>query len=110
MARRSKPSKSNRWVIILTAVLLILFGGLIGIPDHRDHRLKSQAVPFIAAAESHRTLHGGYPDSLPIPTTPEYPDGELFYQREPDGSSIIWYGTILGESNIYDSKTGQWSE
>ncbi len=91
-------------------MLLILTGSLIGFWDRRDSRLKSQAQPFIAAAESYRARHGEYPDSLPIPATPEHPDGELFYQREPDGSYIIWYGATLGESTIYDSNAGHWSE
>lgn len=82
----------------------------MGLWDNRDRRLKSQAWPFIAAAESHRTQYGEYPPSLSIPITPGHTDGELFYQRVADGSYIIWYGTTLGESTIYDSSTGLWSD
>lgn len=89
---------------------MILSGSLIGLWDRRGSQLQSEAEPFIAAAESYRTHHGEYPVSLPILTTPEHPDGELFYQREPDGSFIIWHGTILGESTIYHSTTGRWSD
>jgi hypothetical protein len=110
MAQSIPSSNAARRFVLIAAILLILTGSLIGFWDGRDSRLKSQAEPSIAAAESYRAHHGEYPVSLPIPAAPQHPDGELFYQREPDGTYIIWYGTTLGDSTIYHSRTGQWSD
>ena len=40
--------------------------------------------------------------------TSENEDGPVYYEKINDGVYILWYGTTLGESNIYNSKKQRW--
>jgi hypothetical protein len=102
--------KSRRRYLLAVALLLPVAGAVWVMGQGRDWRLRRQAKSIQAAAESYRTGHGVYPASLPIPAPPDRPEGELFYQKEPDGSYIIWYGTGLGESAVFHSKEGRWED
>lgn len=35
-------------------------------------------------------------------------EGPIYYEKRGD-QYLIWFGTTLGESRIYDSKTGKWN-
>ena len=105
--RLPKPDSEFTISVIL---LLVMFGGPYVLWNWRDWRLQRQARSIQTAAEWYRAKYGFYPEKLPIPAPVDLPEGELFYQRNPDGSYKIWYGTTLGESTTYNSAAGRWDE
>ena len=58
------------------------------------------------AVEQFRHRYGRLPDSLEKTDIAD-PEDQVFYQQEGDGY-VIWFGLELGESYLYESKTGQW--
>lgn len=74
--------------------------------EWRHHQLIRQAGPIHSALEDYHAQHGTYPESLSAAKISE--PNELYYQREPDGSYLLWFGTTLGESTTYCSKTQEW--
>ena len=37
-------------------------------------------------------------------------EGPIYYRKDDDGQYIVWYGTRLGSSVVYSSKTRKWGE
>lgn len=64
---------------------------------------------MIEALEHHRQQYGTHPeDSSAVGFPIKDKSGPLYYQRQHPTEYIIWYGTILGESVIYDFTDKQW--
>lgn len=51
---------------------------------------------------------GKLPESLSEVGIPDTDQDRYFYQPCTDGQYIVWFGTRLGESMIYDSATRKW--
>ena len=75
-------------------------------PDPRK-TIGNRVVREVAAFQR---LHGHLPDSLFEIGEQESESGPVFYQKQKDGSFVVWYGLRVGESEVYDSKTGRWDE
>ncbi|UWZ84923.1 hypothetical protein [Occallatibacter riparius] len=60
--------------------------------------------------ETFQRVHGRLPDSLSEIGERDGESGPVYYQKQKDGSFVVWYGLRLGESEVYDSKTGRWDE
>lgn len=85
--------------LALSFVALFIAAGIVASylsGRWRESRLTQQVEPIQAAVESYRQQHGIYPESLSAASIPE-PE-EIFYQRQPDGTYILWFGMELGES------------
>lgn len=99
MTRRSKSR--------LVLVLLILV--IVGILANVDMR-KRQAMAVVSAVEDYRQAHGELPKNLEIIGIHETESGPIYYRKESSQDYIIWYGTTLGSSRVYDSNTKRWSD
>jgi hypothetical protein len=60
--------------------------------------------------ESLRQRHGALPSALRGIGVSDRDQDRFFYQRCDANHYILWFGTMLGESMIYDSGTQRWSE
>jgi hypothetical protein len=75
-------------------------------PDSR-RKTGNRVVKEIQAFQR---AHGRLPNSLSEIGEPEDESGPVYYQKQDDGSFIVWFGLRLGESEVYESKTGGWEE
>ena len=77
-------------------------------PLSRERRLMREGDEVVAAIERHRHATGRLPESLRAVGLPEAEEGPIHYERRGDGGYVLWFGTVLGESATYDSRTGRW--
>jgi hypothetical protein len=67
-----------------------------------------RANKVIAAVNSYQAEHGRLPETL-TEVGIEDPDSlDVFYRKTSDGTYIVWFGTVLGESATYESSTRSW--
>lgn len=62
---------------------------------------------IIGRVEAFRQSHGRLPETLEEVGITEA-DLRGFYRKTNDQEYIVWFGTSLGESESYDSRTGKW--
>jgi hypothetical protein len=98
-------SRMVRWLlpILLIPVLCAIW---VLRPD--SHRRKGNRV--VDEVKTFQRTHGRLPDSLTEIGESGDESGPVYYQNQGDQSFIVWYGLRLGESEVYDSKTGRWDE
>jgi len=91
-----------RWPL---AVTLLLPVALVGC--HYSERKASDRI--VARLENFKKSNGRLPNAL---SEIGVDDNESCpcYCKTGDNSYIVWYGTTLGESDTYDSRTKKWSE
>lgn len=71
-----------------------------------------KATEIIQKIENYRKHHGKLPDTLDdIGYEPEEKvfGGPIFYDKINSKDYRIWFGTYLGESCVYHSKTKKWT-
>jgi hypothetical protein len=68
---------------------------------------ESQIRRTIHLVDTFRSVQGRLPVSLSDVGMVDSENGPIYYQRESEYDYIIWMGGSLGESIIYESKTGQ---
>lgn len=69
---------------------------------------KSDAENVILKIEAFEKANGRLPENLAEIGIREAEDGPVFYQMNNPHSYILWYGTTLGESRVYDSSSSAW--
>lgn len=74
--------------------------------NHRESRAE-QAVILI---EKFQREHNRLPDDLREIGMNHREDGPVYYRKNGERDYTIWYGTRLGSSVVYESKTRQWRE
>jgi hypothetical protein len=87
----------------ISALVFVVGTGCWG-PSKRD---ASNVV--ISKIEEFKRVKGRLPNSL-SETGVEEEESCPCYCKTSNGSYIVWYGTMLGESDTYDSETRKWSE
>lgn len=89
---------------LVHALALCLTLGACG-PDRRV-----RADDLVRRIEAFQAEHGRLPAGLAELGEREHESGPLYYTRDPDGQRyIVWYGTTLGESMVWDSARRAWS-
>jgi hypothetical protein len=64
-----------------------------------------QANKVIAAVDSFQSHYGRLPDTLADIGLEDSESGPVHYRKTSDGTYIVWFGTVLGESATYESAT-----
>jgi len=98
---------ANRKFWVVTAVVCVL-----AVSAWWSHCLltpsdESQIRRTIHLVETFRSVQGRLPVSLFDIGMVDSENGPIYYQRESENEYIIWMGDSLGESIIYESRTGQ---
>ena len=62
---------------------------------------------IVLRVEGFRTSHGYLPDSLKEVGLEDL-DLKVFYRKISDDEYCVWFGTTLGESETYSSRTKKW--
>ena len=76
---------------------------------HSDLR-KRQSIGIVAKVEDYRRAHGEVPDSLTSIGIRETESGPIYYRKENRQDYIVWYGTTVGHSRVFNSRNRTWSE
>ena len=92
--------------LIHALLLLTAFTAIIGCGPSKRH-LGEQAV---AKIETFKNANGRLPNSLEEVGVKEDESGPVYYCQTTNGEYLVWYGTALGESVGYNSKTKKWSD
>ena len=58
--------------------------------------------------KQYNSKHGRYPDNLSNIRENISEEGPVYYKKIDEQRYIIWFGTSLGESKVFDSKYGEW--
>ena len=67
-----------------------------------------QANIVIAAVNSFQARYGRLPNNLAEVGLEDSETGPIYYDQTSDGTYIVWFGTTLGESAMYESSTKKW--
>jgi hypothetical protein len=102
---RIRFSRPMRWFLPVVMVLAACATWFLR-PDPR-RKIGNRVVQEVVAFQR---VHGHLPSSLSEIGEQESESGPVYYLRQNDGSFVVWYGLRLGESEVYDSKTGHWDE
>jgi hypothetical protein len=93
---------------IAIAFAAIAIALLVWQPTQLFHRSEYKvATQVIERVETFRRAHGQLPASLQDVGFSD-PDLKVFYQKTTDQEYRVWFGTWLGESEVYDSERKQW--
>ncbi|MFZ1083862.1 MAG: hypothetical protein WAN35_02720 [Terracidiphilus sp.] len=87
--------------VIKFGILIFLFG--CG-PSRKD-----EAEDLVRKVEAYQLRHAQLPASQDDLGISENQDEQAFYRREDEHHFIVWYGTTLGHSIVYDSITRKWT-
>jgi hypothetical protein len=69
-----------------------------------DFRIGNEVISRV---DAFRKNHGYVPESLKDVGITD-PDLRVFYQKTDDNEYIVWFGTTLGESETYNSRSKKW--
>jgi len=86
---------------------IIIFFLSIFIFSCTDKREKIGEEIYLKIVQYQKT-NGRLPDKLDEIGIEEKMEGPIYYNKQTDSTFIIYYGGGLGESIIYDPKTGKW--
>ena len=107
-------STRMRFLRFSIVAALLLGGVVLGYsiwscnPHHAYRKKIERGNQIILLLEQYRAAHARYPASLRDIGIAETMEGPVYYERRGDDAYLLWFGTSLGESGIYDSKTKQW--
>jgi hypothetical protein len=91
------------FLILISVVFYQVF-----IYTEPERKIVNNAISLV---ENYRTTNGKYPKSL-NDVGLKYDDmsGPVYYQLDESSNEyIIWFGTSIGSSVVYESKTKKWT-
>src|SRR5688572_10082892 len=91
--------RNARVAFLAVCVTLLLACG------HSEQPQANRAVKLI---EEFVTTHHRLPNDLCEVRLKCQEDGPIYYRKDNEREYIVWYGTRLGSSVIYESKTRKW--
>jgi hypothetical protein len=91
-------------LLVLVLVGIVFSYQPVWLFHRRDFKV---ANSVISRVESFRKIHGHPPETL-AEVGIDDPDLGVFYQKTGTDEYEVWFGTSLGESEIYDSHTNKW--
>lgn len=95
-------------VLLLLTVGAIVLGVFLGELDWLIYNREfNTANEVVSRVEAFRIRYSRLPDSLEEVGI-EIGDPAVYYRRISADEYCVWFGTSLGESNIYSSRTKKW--
>jgi len=96
----------KKGIAITAAVLIVCAASLLILPSNNRRTAKRD----IQAIEKFRTAHSRLPATMSEAGISDADQQSVYYQIQGANHYIVWYGTTLGVSDVYDSETHTWSE
>ena len=103
--RRLQTMRRNVSYSILVAVALSLCSC---DTTQREIRLVKKGEELVAKIENFREEKGRLPNSLKELGIEEKEEGPLHYAKRGESAYVVWFGTTVGESVAYDSRSKKW--
>jgi|SRR6185437_4546566 len=103
--------KEIKYSLIIPGALI--FASIVYIflmSNYGTIQLKERGDSIAAKINQFKKDKGYLPNSLDDIGIKETEEGPLYYGKEDSTQYIIWFGTTLGKSCIYYSKTNKWTE
>lgn len=100
---KQQRTSINYLIIIFNVIFICIFSC-----NSRDYQLKKQGNVIIKKIENYRLINHKLPNGLKDIGIEETLEGPIYYNKIDSTKYIIWYGTTLGESIIYNSETKKW--
>ena len=71
--------------------------------------MKKEGAVIVEKIETFKAKNTRLPDSLSEIGLKSTEEGPIYYRKTSDSSYEIWFGSDLGESVTYDSKSKAWN-
>jgi hypothetical protein len=94
---------------VFAQVIIFLVTNLSCGSNEKELRLMKEGNIIIGKIEQFKKEHGRLPDSLSDLGVDEKEEGPLHYEKRSDTEYLLWFGTELGESIVYNSKNKKWN-
>ena len=104
------PKRWKAVLLVLTAPAVLLLVLLVAFKLSWEWSIWTQKREGDRARdkiEAYRSVHGRLPPDLAAVGVEE---GPIYYQIRDEKGYILWFGTTLGESVSYSSRTRRWVE
>lgn len=101
---RNRILMSLAVAICLVAVTIFLWRPTWLFPLEAKLRTANQ---IISRVEAFRVSQGRLPETLEEVGVTD-PDLRVFYEKTNNNEYVVWFGTTLGESETYNSRTKKW--
>ncbi|CAN5136712.1 hypothetical protein BH09BAC1_BH09BAC1_01100 [soil metagenome] len=98
--------------LILPLLFSFIFLGLFSywrLCQNLENDRKKMVMQMVEEVEKFKTTYHRLPGENELETLVDE-SGPIYYQKEDSNSYIVYYGTSLGESKIYDSNTKSWQK
>lgn len=93
------------------AALIVIFFVVVSCAcSNRDAKKEAAGNKLIGQVEQFRKQHDRLPESAAEMGIQQDESGPVFYQKQSANHYIVWYGTGVGESMVYDSDVGHWND
>ena len=91
-----------RWILLIAFVVILGIVTVKLLPDSK----RDLAERVITQIRNYQFRNGYLPESLDQLGLVESNEGPVFYERVDRHNFIVYYGTSLGESEVYTSESG----
>ena len=100
---------SRNYVIIGIGILILACISFFLFRETREGRLMAQGNEYIDKINRYLEDTGRLPASLQELGLEERLEGPIYYERRDSAHFVLWFGTSVGESVTYDSRTKSWN-
>jgi hypothetical protein len=100
--------KSTYFLVFAQALIFLVANPSCALND-RETRLIKEGNVLIGKIELFKRDQGRLPDSLSEIGIEEKEEGPLYYEKKSNTKYVLWFGTELGESIVYDSDHKKWN-
>jgi hypothetical protein len=104
-------SRRVKYITMALPLVVICFALLVWMsPDRITHRNEFKTGDMIVRrVESFKNEHRRLPVDIDELGIPEAESLRVYFQKESADHYVVWFGTTLGESIVYDSVQKSWN-
>lgn len=100
----------KKLIIFFVLIIFCILGFYLLNNFYSERIIFKSSNEILYELENFKKSKGKYPESLEQIGIKTKETDKFFYQKSDDGTFILWLGEGLGESRIYSSSDGRWSD